>query len=96
MMAYLAYSYDWHIWSLNWENAVLILPRMVHIVWQCAKARSQAHVGPPAGQCTRYRSAHRFALVQHTPVEPVRKLSAVTGRHPVVGMGPGGVFVRLT
>jgi hypothetical protein len=24
------YGRDWHVWRVNWENAVLILPRMVH------------------------------------------------------------------
>ncbi|HEY3010658.1 MAG TPA: hypothetical protein VGJ63_21715 [Micromonosporaceae bacterium] len=43
----------------------------------------------------RDRSAHRFAVVQHTPVEPVLNLSAVTDRHPVVGAGQGSVVVRV-
>jgi hypothetical protein len=43
----------------------------------------------------RDRSAHRFAVVQHTPVEPVLNLSAVTDRHPVVGAGAGSVVVRV-
>jgi hypothetical protein len=37
----------------------------------------------------RDRSTHCYAVVQHTPVEPVHNVSAVTDAYPVVGTGPG-------
>jgi hypothetical protein len=43
----------------------------------------------------RDRSPRRYAVVQHTPVEPVRNVSAVTDRHPVVGSGPGCLVVSI-
>ncbi len=43
----------------------------------------------------RDRSPRRYAVVQHTPVEPVVNVSAVTDRHPVVGSGPGCFVVSI-
>jgi len=43
----------------------------------------------------RDRSAHRYAVVQHTPVEPVINVSAVTNRYPVVGSGRGCFVVSI-
>jgi hypothetical protein len=43
----------------------------------------------------RDRSARCFAVVQHTPVEPVVNMSAVTDRYPAVGFGQGCVVVRI-
>ena len=43
----------------------------------------------------RDRSAHRYAVVQHTPVEPVINVSAVTSRYLVVGSGRGCFVVSL-
>jgi hypothetical protein len=41
-------------------------------------------------------SSHRcFAVVQHTPVEPVVNMQAVTDRYPVVGSSQGCVVVRV-
>jgi hypothetical protein len=43
----------------------------------------------------RDRSPRRYAVVQHTPVEPVVNMSAVTDRHPAVGSGPGCFVVSM-
>jgi hypothetical protein len=43
----------------------------------------------------RDRSLHRYAVVQHTPVEPVVNASAVTDHHPVVGSGRGCFVVSI-
>jgi hypothetical protein len=43
----------------------------------------------------RDRSERCHAVVQHTPLEPVLNLSAVTDHHPVVGAGQGCVVVRI-
>jgi hypothetical protein len=43
----------------------------------------------------RDRSAARYAVVQHTPVEPVLNVAAVTDRHPAVGAGKGCFVVRV-
>jgi hypothetical protein len=43
----------------------------------------------------RDRSPRRYAVVQHTPVEPVLNVSTVTDRHPVVGSGRGCFVVRI-
>jgi hypothetical protein len=37
----------------------------------------------------RDRSTHCYAVVQHTPVEPVHNVSAVTDAYPLVGSGQG-------
>lgn len=41
------------------------------------------------------RSSRRYAVVQHTPVEPVVNAAAVTDRHPVVGSGHGCFVVSI-
>jgi hypothetical protein len=41
------------------------------------------------------RSAHCYALVQHTPVEPVLNMSTVTEGHTVVGAGQGCIVIRI-
>jgi len=41
----------------------------------------------------RNRSTSCYAVVQHTPVEPVQNVSAVTDRYPVVGSGQGCIVV---
>jgi hypothetical protein len=43
----------------------------------------------------RDHSPRRFAVVQHTPVEPVVNASAVTDRHPLVGSGRGCFVMRI-
>ena len=43
----------------------------------------------------RDRSTGCYAVIQHTPVEPVQNVSAVTDRHPAVGSGQGCVVVRI-
>jgi hypothetical protein len=43
----------------------------------------------------RDRALRCYAVVQHTPVEPVLNMSAVTGRYPVAGSGPGCVVLRV-
>jgi hypothetical protein len=43
----------------------------------------------------RDRSTRCYAVVQHTPVEPVVNVSAVTDRYPLVGSGQGCVVVRV-
>ncbi|HZN17217.1 MAG TPA: hypothetical protein VFB84_03355 [Micromonosporaceae bacterium] len=43
----------------------------------------------------RDQSPRCYAVVQHTPVEPVRNVSAVTGRYALVGSGPGCFVVRI-
>jgi hypothetical protein len=43
----------------------------------------------------RDRSRSCYALVQHTPVEPVRNVSAVTDRYPLLGSGDGCFLVRV-
>jgi hypothetical protein len=43
----------------------------------------------------RDRSSRRYAVVQHTPLEPVLSAAAVTDRHPVVGSGRGCFVVSI-
>jgi hypothetical protein len=43
----------------------------------------------------RDHSPRRYAVVQHTPVEPVVNGSAVTDRHPAVGSGSGCFVVSV-
>jgi hypothetical protein len=43
----------------------------------------------------RDRSTRCYALIQHTPVEPVRNASAVTDRYPALGTGQGCIVIRL-
>jgi hypothetical protein len=43
----------------------------------------------------RDRSPRRYAVVQHTPVEPVVNVSAVTDHHPLVGSGRGCFVVSM-
>jgi hypothetical protein len=43
----------------------------------------------------RDRSSRRYAVVQHTPAEPVLNVSAVTDHYPVVGSGPGCFVVSV-
>jgi hypothetical protein len=43
----------------------------------------------------RDRSARCYAVVQHTPVEPVLNVGAVTARHPLLGAGEGCFVVAV-
>lgn len=43
----------------------------------------------------RDRSTRCYAVVQHTPVEPVLNVSAVTSRHAVLGSGQGCIVVSV-
>jgi hypothetical protein len=43
----------------------------------------------------RDNSTRCYAVVQHTPVEPVLNVSAVTDRYPVLGSGQGCFVVRV-
>ncbi len=43
----------------------------------------------------RHRSSGAYAVIQHTPVEPVVNVSAITDRHPMVGSGRGCFVVRV-
>jgi hypothetical protein len=53
----LAHGDDRHIWSLNWENAVLILPRMVR--------RVRAPSGPhrPYAEYARFSRTNKSSVV---------------------------------
>jgi hypothetical protein len=43
----------------------------------------------------RDRSKHCYAVVQHTPLEPVANVSMVTDQYPLVGSGRGCFVVRV-
>lgn len=43
----------------------------------------------------RDRSRRCFAVIQRTPVEPVRNVAAVTDRYPLAGAGAGCLVVRV-
>jgi hypothetical protein len=43
----------------------------------------------------RDRARRCYAVVQHTPVEPVLNMSAVTDRYPVIGAGDGCIVVGI-
>jgi hypothetical protein len=80
--------------QLNVDTTVYVLSPPWGNAFSFAAGLDLAGTDPPVPMivdtiAARDRSARCYAVVQHTPVEPVRNVSAVTDHYPRVGSGQG-------
>jgi hypothetical protein len=85
---------------LSVDTSVYVLSPPWGDAFSFANGLDISRTGPPIPLiidtiAARDGSPRRYAVVQHTPVEPVVNASAVTDRHPVVGSGPGCFVVSI-
>jgi hypothetical protein len=92
---------DWQSYfddPLNVDTTVYLLSPPWGNAFSFANGLDLARTEPPIPLivdtlAARDRSIRCYALVQHTPVEPVVNVSAVTERHSIIGSGQGCFLV---
>jgi len=92
---------DWQSYfedPLNVDTTVYLLSPPWGNAFSFASGLDLARTEPPIPLiidtiATRDRSIRCYALIQHTPIEPVANVSAVTDRYPIVGFGRGCFLV---
>jgi hypothetical protein len=94
---------DWQSYfddPLGFDTTVYVLSPPWGDAFSFATGLDLARTEPPIPLivdtlAARDHSPRCFAVVQHTPVEPVVNIPAVTDRYPAVGSGQGCVVVRV-
>lgn len=94
---------DWRAYfddPLGVDTTVYVLSPPWGDAFSFARGLDLTRTDPPIPQiidqiAARDRSTGCYAIVQHTPVEPVSNVSAITDHRPLVGTGPGCFVVRV-
>jgi hypothetical protein len=85
---------------LNVETTVFVLSPPWRDAFSFAHGLDLTRTDPPVPLivdtiATHDRSRYCYALIQHTPVEPVLNASAVIDGHALVGTGQGCIVIRI-